>query len=95
MDIYEVIVRPLETEKAYRQREDGQYVFMVNPKANKAQVSQAVEEIYNVKVAAVNVINMPAKINRIRGRRKVARHAPWKKAVVTLAPGESIAALEA
>ncbi len=95
MDIYEVIVRPLETEKAYLQREQGQYVFMVNPKANKAQVSHAVAEIYNVKVAAVNMMNMPAKINRIRGRRKVARRAPWKKAVVTLMPGETIAALEA
>ena len=95
MDIYEVIVRPLETEKAYLQRELGQYVFMVNRKANKAQVSNAVEQIYNVTVASVNVMNMPAKINRTRGRRKVTRRAPWKKAIVTLAPGESIEALEA
>jgi large subunit ribosomal protein L23 len=95
MDIYEVIVRPLETEKAYMQREHGQYVFMVNRKANKAQVSQAVEEIYNVTVVSVNVMNMPAKINHTRGRRKVTRRALWKKAVVTLAPGESIEALEA
>lgn len=95
MDIFEIIVRPLETEKAYIQREMGQYVFMVNRKANKAQVSQAVEEIYNVKVASVNVMNMPAKINHARGRREVTRRAPWKKAIVTLAPGESIEALEA
>ncbi len=95
MDIYEVIVRPLETEKAYMQREQGQYVFMVNRKANKAQVSKAVEEIYNVTVTSVNVMNMPAKINHTRGRRKVTRRPVWKKAVVTLAPGESIEALEA
>jgi large subunit ribosomal protein L23 len=95
MDTYEVIVRPLETEKAYIQRELGQYVFMVNRKANKVQISRAVEEIYDVNVQSVNVMNMPAKINRTRGRRKVARRAPWKKAIVTLAPGESIEALEA
>ncbi|HQE91745.1 MAG TPA: 50S ribosomal protein L23 [Anaerolineae bacterium] len=95
MDIYEVIVRPLETEKAYRQREDRQYVFMVHRKANKAQVSHAVEEIYNVTVAAVNIMNMPAKINHIRGRRQITHRAAWKKAIVTLAPGESIGALEA
>ncbi|MEJ5309258.1 MAG: 50S ribosomal protein L23 [Anaerolineae bacterium] len=95
MDIYEVIVRPLETEKAYSQRELGQYVFMVNRKANKAQISRAVEEIYSVNVQSVNVMNMPAKINHIRGRHPVTRRSPWKKAVVTLAPGESIEALEA
>jgi large subunit ribosomal protein L23 len=95
MDIYEVIVRPLETEKAYFQRELGQYVFMVNRKANKAQISRAVEEIYDVNVRSVNVMNMPAKVNHTRGRRTVTRRAPWKKAIVTLAPGESIEALEA
>ncbi|MBN2389559.1 MAG: 50S ribosomal protein L23 [Anaerolineae bacterium] len=95
MDIYEVIVRPLETEKAYLQRELGQYVFMVNRKANKAQISRAVEEIYDVNVKSVNVMNMPAKVNHIRGRRMVTRRASWKKAIVTLAPGESIEALEA
>ncbi len=95
MNIYEVVVRPLETEKAYSQREMGQYVFVVNRKANKGQIRRAVEQIYDVTVASVNVMNMPAKINKIRGRRKVARRAPWKKAIVTLAPGESIEALEA
>lgn len=95
MDTYEVIVRPLETEKSYSQREAGQYVFIVNRGANKLQIQQAVEEIYDVKVDAVNVMNMPAKINHMRGRRRVTRHAPWKKAVVTLSPGERIEALEA
>jgi large subunit ribosomal protein L23 len=95
MDIYDVIVRPLETEKAYLQREFGQYVFVVNRGANKIQIRNAVEEIYNVKVDAVNVMVMPAKINRIRGRRRTTRRAPWKKAIVTLAAGERIEALEA
>lgn len=95
MNIYEVIVRPLETEKAYQQREVGQYVFMVNRKANKGQIRRAVEEIYDVTVESVNVMNVPAKMNRIRGRRRVVRHAPWKKAIVTLAPGQTLEALEA
>ncbi len=94
MDIYDVIVRPLETEKAYMQRELGQYVFVVNDNANKIKIRQAVEEIYEVKVKSVNVMNMPAKMNRLRGRRRTVRRAPWKKAVVTLAPGEWIEELE-
>ena len=63
MNIYEMVVRPLETEKAYSQREMGQYVFVVNRKANKGQIRRAVEQIYDVTVASVNVMNLPAKIN--------------------------------
>ena len=95
MNIYDVIVRPLETEKAYLQREDGQYVFMVNSNANKNQIKQAVQEIYGVQVKGVNVMNMPGKLSRMRGRRRSVRRAPWKKAVVTLAEGQTIDALEA
>ena len=95
MDIYDIIVRPLETEKAFFQREYGQYVFVVNRAANKTQVKQAVEQIYDVKVKGVNVMNMPGKVNRIRGRRSSVRRPTWKKAVVTLAPGQHIEELEA
>ncbi len=94
MDIYDVIVRPLVTEKSTMQRELGQYVFEVNRRANKIQIREAVEKIYNVRVVSVNVMNMPAKIGRF-GRRRIVRRAPWKKAVVTLAPGERIEELEA
>ncbi len=94
MDIYEIIVRPLETEKAYFQRELGQYVFVVKRAANKMQIKQAVEQIYDVKVTGVNVMNMPSKVNHTRGRRRTVRRAPWKKAIVTLAVGERIEALE-
>ena len=94
MDIYDIIVRPLETEKAYIQRELGQYVFMVNHAANKTQIKAAVEQIYDVKVKAVNVMNMPGKVNRIRGRRRTVRRPSWKKAIVTLVPGENIEELE-
>jgi len=95
MDIYDVIVRPMETEKSYLQREAGQYVFVVHGKANKVQIKTAVEEIYSVRVEAVNVMNMPGKANRIRGRRRTVRRPPWKKAVITLQPGQRIEALEA
>lgn len=95
MDVYEVIVRPLETEKSAIQREMGQYLFAVNPRANKIEIKRAVETIYNVKVEAVNVMNIAAKITRQRGRRPVTRRPVWKKAVVTLAPGQRIEALEA
>jgi large subunit ribosomal protein L23 len=95
MDIYDIIVRPLETEKSYYQRELGQYVFMVNTAANKMQIKAAVEEIYAVKVEGVNVMNMPGKLNRIRGRRTTIRRPAWKKAVVTLVPGQRIEELEA
>ncbi len=94
MDIYDIIVRPLETEKAYFQRELGQYVFVVNRSANKMQVKAAVEQIYDVKVQGVNVMNMPGKVNRIRGRRRTIRRPSWKKAIVTLEPGENIEELE-
>jgi len=95
MNIYDIIIRPLETEKSYSQRELGQYVFMVSRAANKLQIRQAVQEIYDVNVESVNVMNMPAKVNQTRGRRRVTRRAPWKKAIVTLAAGERIEALEA
>ena len=95
MDIYDVIVRPMETEKSYSQREASQYVFVVSGKANKLQIKDAVEQIYSVQVEGVNVMNMPGKANRIRGRRRTVRHAPWKKAVVTLQQGQRIEALEA
>ncbi|MBN1877308.1 MAG: 50S ribosomal protein L23 [Anaerolineae bacterium] len=94
MDIYDVIIQPLLTEKSVLQRELGQYVFEVNRHANKIQIQKAVEEIYGVKVDSVNVMNMPSKVNRV-GRRKVTRRPVWKKAVVNLAPGQVIEALEA
>lgn len=95
MDIFDIIVRPLETEKAYFQRESGQYVFVVNRAANKMQIKSAVEQIYDVSVKNVNVMNMPGKVSRIRGRRRTVRRPAWKKAIVTLSPGQRIEELEA
>jgi large subunit ribosomal protein L23 len=95
MDIYDIIVRPLETEKAYLQRELGKYTFVVKMSANKLQIKEAVQDIYGVDVTRVQTMVMPGKYSRLRGRRASLRRVPWKKAIVTLAQGERIEALEA
>jgi large subunit ribosomal protein L23 len=89
MYIYEIIKRPIDTEKTRYQAEDGKYAFEVDRRANKHQVKEAVEQIFDVEVLSVNTINMPAKRGRY-GRRMVTRKPAWKKAIVTLAPGERI-----
>jgi len=89
MHVYEVIKRPIDTEKTRYQAEDGKYTFEVDRRANKQQVKEAVEQIFDVEVLSVNTINMPAKRGRY-GRRMVTRKSAWKKAIVTLAPGERI-----
>ena len=97
MHIYQVLKRPLITEKSNRQAEDGQYAFEVDPQANKAQVKQAVEEIFDVTVEKVRVINLPAKRrrhprSRIIGRKakQVMRKAESKKVIVKVAAGQRI-----
>lgn len=89
MHTYEVIKRPIDTEKTRYQTEDGKYTFEVDLRANKHQVKEAVEKIFDVGVLSVNIISMPAKRGRY-GRRIVTRKPVWKKAIVTLAPGERI-----
>ena len=78
MRIYDIIVRPLETEKAYLLREQGKYVFVVHMNANKLEVRRAVEQIYSVDVSRVRTMVVPGKISRLRGRRRSTRRAPWK-----------------
>jgi large subunit ribosomal protein L23 len=94
MDIYEVLKRPLTTEKTNIQKDYyGQYAFEVDRRANKLQVKEAVEAIFDVDVISVNIMNVPAKRGRF-GRRRVVRKPSWKKAVVTLAPGQKIQVFE-
>lgn len=88
MHLYEVLRRPLVTEKSTALQEQNKYAFEVAGEANKTQVKQAVEKAFRVKVRAVNVIAMHGKMRRV-GRRSVMT-APWKKAVVTLQPGDKI-----
>jgi len=95
MDPYKVIIRPVDTEKTrYQASELGQYTFEVARRANKIEVKRAVEAIFEVSVVAVNVMNMPAKATRRRGRRRMVRRSPWKKAVVTLAENQRLDVFE-
>ena len=91
--IEDVIRRPLITEKNTVLMEIGQYTFEVAPEANKFQIREAVEKTFNVKVQAVNTMNMPRKERR-RGRR-YGQVPGWKKAIVTLQPGDVIDIFEA
>ncbi|MGQ9888157.1 MAG: 50S ribosomal protein L23 [Aggregatilineales bacterium] len=90
MHIYDVILRPLITEKSTVQADDlNQYVFEVASHANKLQIKEAVEVIFDVKVEKVNTMIMPAKRGR-RGRNWYLRSKQWKKAIVTLKAGDTI-----
>lgn len=88
MNVYEVIKRPLITERSTEQAEAGVYVFEVNRKANKVQIQQAIEEIFGKKVKSVNTLRIHRKQ---RGRGDFAGYTQLgKKAVVRLMPGERI-----
>jgi large subunit ribosomal protein L23 len=89
MDIYQVIVRPLITEKCTHQSQTlNAYPFHVHAGANKTQIKQAVEKIYNVKVREVRTANRKGKPRR-RGY-TMGTTAHWKKAVVVLDPEDHI-----
>jgi len=94
MNPYKIIIRPIDTEKTRYLAELGKYTFEVAGNANKRQVKRAIEEIYEVGVECVNVANMPAKIGRRSGRRRVGRQSGWKKAVVTLGAGQRLDVFE-
>ena len=88
MHLYEVLRRPLVTEKSTVLQERNKYVFEVAKKATKRQVKDAVEVAFKVNVTQVNVVTVPGKEKRV-GRRVVMTPS-WKKAVVTLMPGQKI-----
>jgi len=92
MHLYEVLRHPLVTEKATLLQEGNKYAFEVTIKAHKAQVKEAVERAFKVKVTKVNVMIMPGKKRRM-GRREVT-FPSWKKAVVTLEAGYKITLFE-
>lgn len=92
MQLFEVLRRPLITEKNTIQQSQGKYAFEIAGEANKAQVKQAVEKAFKVKVVAVNVMMVRGREKRI-GRR-VTTGSSWKKAVVTLKPGDKIQIFE-
>ena len=89
----QILIKPVITEKADRLSGDmNQYTFVVNRNANKIEIGKAVAKMYNVEVKSVNTMVMPAKAKNRNTRRGVIRGrvSSYKKAVVTLADGESI-----
>ncbi len=92
MDAFEILRRPVVTEKSTEMQEQGRYSFEVSFRANKHDIKRAVEEAFGVDVIKVNTMH-------VRGKRK--RYGPrlgglkrWKKAIVTLAPGNTITIFE-
>jgi len=88
MHLYEVLRRPLITEKNTDLQSQGKYAFEIADGANKPMIKQAVEQAFKVKVTGVNVVTMQGKTRRV-GRRQVLTR-PWKKAIVTLQEGDKI-----
>lgn len=88
MEARDILIRPLITEHSTDLMQDGKFVFVVDKRANKIQIAQAVREIFNVTVEDVNTMNVKGKTKR-RGR-TVGKTASYKKAIVKLAAGETI-----
>ena len=80
---YDIIKRPIITEQSMESATFKKYTFEVAKDANKIEIAKAVEEIFGVKVAKVNTLNMKGKVKRL-GRYPEGRRASWKKAMVTL-----------
>ena len=94
--IYEVLRRPLVTEKSgYQSCKLNQYSIIVADSATRTQIKDAIETLYDVNVVRVNVINVPPKRGRrLRSRRLLIRKPAYKKAVVTLAEGQRLEIFE-
>jgi len=92
MNPHQIILRPLITEKNTNLMALNKYSFEVDRQANKPQIKQAIEEIFNVRVTRVHTMNMRGKMRR-RGTR-FGYTADWKKAIVTLAEGDRIELFE-
>ena len=82
-NVYDIIIRPIITERSMEATADKKYVFEVAPTAGKIEIKNAVEQIFGVKVASVNTLNVPAKAKRMGAGRPGTTRA-WKKAYVTL-----------
>jgi large subunit ribosomal protein L23 len=85
-----VILRPVVSEKSYALLDAGVYTFVVAPDANKTEIRQAVESIFNVRVAKVNTLNRKGKRKRNRRTFTYGTRPDTKRAVVTLAAGDRI-----
>jgi len=88
MNANDIIIRPVISEKTTEAMEQNKYVFEVMMKANKLMVRTAVKELFGVKPEKVNIIRVRGKEKRLRY--KTGRRPAWKKAIITLKPGEKI-----
>ena len=89
-----VILRPVVSEKSYALLDQGVYTFVVAPDANKVEIRHAVESIFGVNVVKVNTLNRPGKRKRNRGKATFGKRSDTKRAVVTLAVGQTIPIFE-
>lgn len=87
-DARQIIIRPIVSEKSYSMIEQNRYTFEVDKRATKPQIASAVEEIFAVHVKGVNTMNVNGKPKRVRYA--LGHSRDWKKAIVTLAEGDSI-----
>ena len=89
---YAILKRPLVTEKSTLMQDDGRYVFEVAMTATKLEIKEAVQESFGVTVIKVNTMNVKGKMKRFGPR--FSQKRSWKKAVVSVAPGDSITLFE-
>jgi large subunit ribosomal protein L23 len=92
MTYEQILIEPVLSEKANILREEGKYVFKVDPRANKLQIKEAVRRIYNVHPVSCTVMNVGGKPKRLRSR--AGYTSSWKKAIVRLSKDEKIAVFE-
>ena len=93
MEARDIIIRPLITEKSTTLMAEGKYVFEVAKATNKIEIAKAISQIFNVKVASVNTVNVEGKVKRMG--RSIGKRSDYKKAIVKLAAGETIEFFEA
>ena len=89
----DVIIRPVVSEKSYGGLERNTYTFLVDPRSNKTEIKEAIQKIWNVRVTSVNTLNRKGKVKRRRFTE--GKRADQKRAIVTLAQGDSIEIFEA
>ena len=90
----DVIIRPIVSEKSYAGIEANRYTFLVHPDANKTEIKEAIQKIWNVRVLGVNTMNRKGKVTRARRSNKYGSKPDTKRAIVTLAAGEEIPLFE-
>ena len=92
MNYEDILIQPILSEEATLLREQNKYTFKVDPAASKIQIKEAVRKLFNVNVVDCTTMNVRGKMKRLRGR--PGRTSSYKKAIVKLAPGESIKVFE-